>query len=96
MSVFNSKCSRFIEVSVEHTEGLLRFSGSCCLGGEGHSVRTRGAVREVRYARDGTDGVMHVYARTRELSFSWELNTVARGARTAREVGVADAGTNGH
>jgi len=53
-------------------------------------------VREVRYARDGTDGVMHVYARTRELSFSWELNTVARGARTAREVGVADAGTNGH
>jgi hypothetical protein len=26
-------------------------------------------VREVRYARGGTDGVMHVYARTRELVF---------------------------
>jgi hypothetical protein len=26
-------------------------------------------VREVRYARGGTDGVMHVCARTRELVF---------------------------
>ena len=28
------------------------------------------AVREVRYARAGTDGVMHEYARTRELVFA--------------------------
>jgi len=57
-----------------------------------------GAGREVRYARDGTDGVMQVYARTRELVFVG-IKYFGRGARTmriAREVGVADAGTNGN
>lgn len=80
--VSTSKCSRFIEVSVEDTEGLLGFSGFL-LGGEGHSVRTRGGVREVRYARDGTDGVMQVYARTRELVFV-RIKYSGRGTCTAR------------
>lgn len=44
-----------------------------------------GKVREV----DGTDGVMHVYARTRELRFREESNTLREATRTdgtAREV----------
>ena len=79
---------------MEDTEGLLGFSGSC-LGGEGHHVWTWVAVREARYARDGTDGVMHVYARTRELVFV-RIKYSGRGTCTAREGGVADVGTNGY
>jgi hypothetical protein len=55
------------------------------------------AVREVRYARVGTDGVMHEYARTRQLVIV-RIKYSGSGARTvgiACEVGVADAGTNG-
>lgn len=79
---------------MEDTEGLLGFSGFC-LEVRGVSVRTRGAVREVRYARDGTDGVMQVYARTRELVFV-RIKYSGRGTCTAREGGVADVGTNGY
>jgi hypothetical protein len=56
------------------------------------------AVREVRYARGGTDGVMHVYARTRELVFvriKYFDGGNAYNGHLTRRFGVADAGTNG-
>lgn len=51
-----SKCSRVVEVSVEDTEGLLGFSGSCCLGVRGVGKVREGVVRMVSCT------CMHVHA----------------------------------